>query len=610
MTQATSPLAFTALASGNLPEAERLCRAYLAQSPDDENHLIALAISLQMQGRIDEAIAFYRQLVGLFPQSSLHWHNYATSLHGAGSDAQAEEAWIEAIRLDPRNIEPKIQYGLLLLAHKRYPEAREALLDAFDLDKSNARARIHAARACCQCQDFQGAEDLLKPWRAWLPLNDDALQLELAELLQLMSNGHAALALLEDITSRNPAKTNARLMLAQTYERSNRLEDARKTTQALIADGSVLDDGVANEVDHLLAGLSLRSGRYEEAAKLLGRRGPRHPGDYTHFFELAEARDKAGDPDSVLDALKEAHRLQVAELAIASPEFFEAGAEALPAGVVRVSEESHRQWPMTIAPDAPNSPVFIVGFPRSGTTLLEQMLDAHPGLQSMDENPFFSRLAEILRRHDERILQNLHLLQQHDCDELRKRYLIMVSERTKRRWDAQLVDKNPLNMLWLPLMYRLFPQAKFVLAVRHPCDVILSCYMQNFRSSILGAACSTIERLAEAYVQAMQFWLEDVAMFKPNVFVSRYEDLVADISGQSRRLADFLELQDAGPMLEFDRHAREKGYIGTPSYSQVIEPVNTRGLGRWTRYRSVFEPVLPILEPMIRHWGYSTDADV
>jgi hypothetical protein len=222
----------------------------------------------------------------------------------------------------------------------------------------------------------------------------------------------------------------------------------------------------------------------------------------------------------------------------------------------------------------------------------------------MDETPFFERLAGKLRAHNPRILADLGVLRQYDCDELRKRYFLLTSERIQRRADTQLVDKNPLNMLWLPMIYRLFPAAKFILCVRHPCDVILSCYMQNFRSSVLGAACENIERLAAAYVQAMQTWLQHASVFKPDVLVSRYEDLVTDFAPRTKRIADFLGLDDAAPMLQFDRRAREKSYIATPSYSQVIEPINTKGMNRWHLYRPYFEPVLPTLEPMLKHWGY------
>ena len=125
-----------------------------------------------------------------------------------------------------------------------------------------------------------------------------------------------------------------------------------------------------------------------------------------------------------------------------------------------VSAEDYRNWPEFAAPDARNSPVFVVGFPRSGTTLLEQMLDAHPGLQSMDENPFFNRLADTLRRHDSRILGSLDVLRQYDVDELRKQYLLLVAEKITRRWDAQLVDKNPLNLPRPADHPRLFPECE------------------------------------------------------------------------------------------------------------------------------------------------------
>ncbi|WP_449425902.1 hypothetical protein [Rhodanobacter lindaniclasticus] len=91
--------------------------------------------------------------------------------------------------------------------------------------------------------------------------------------------------------------------------------------------------------------------------------------------------------------------------------------------------------------------------------------------------------------------------------------------------------------------------------------------------------------------------------------VSRYEDLVEDFPRQCDAIAGFLELDDAAPLQAFDRHARGKAYIATPSYAQVIEPVNRKGIGRWHAYREYFEPVLPILEPMLHHWGYPAGVD-
>jgi len=597
-----------AIQSGDLLAAESLCRTNLLIQPYDEDLLLLLAVSLHLQRRVPEAIAAYARLTELFPSKGVHWANYATALREGGFLTEAEAGYLTAIPLDPRNPVPRVDLGLMLIERKDYLAAREMLLDAFDLDRTSPLARVHGARACCLCQDFNGAQDLLRPWRQWLPLNDDVLQLELAKLLILLSDASSAQSLLEDVVLRGHSELETMFLLATVYERLNRVDQAEALLQSIAASYPELGVTEKKEMNHQLAKLALRGGELASAQSLLESSGPRHANDMAYYFELAQTYDKTGEPQLAIQALKTAHALQVEELKIASPDHFTPEAAALPAVILpQVSSEAYRQWPILQAPDAGHSPVFIVGFPRSGTTLLEQMLDAHPGLQSMDENPFFNRLADKLRSHDPRILQDLSVLQQRDGDELRKLYLKMVCETIDRNWDTQLVDKNPLNMLWLPMIHRLFPQAKFIFALRHPCDVILSCYMQNFRASILGAAASTIPRLAAAYVQSVERWLSDVEVFKPNVLVSRYEDLVTDFPQQTQRIAQFLELDDATPMLAFDRHARGKEYIATPSYTQVIVPVNKKGLNRWKRYQKEFEPAWPILQPILRHWGYPTE---
>lgn len=605
-TDTTSQIA-VALAQGRLSDAERLCRDRLDVYSRDENALLMLAITLQCQQRQQEALDIYEALTCLTPESGVHWFNLGVVQHGMGHVVEAEAAYVKAIDLDAKGAMPRLQYGRLLLEQKRYLAARDVLLDAFDRAPQMPAARILAAKACCSCQDFSGADDLLGPWRTWFPLNDDALQLELAKLHNQMSDTPSAAMVLEDMLTRVPGHVEARLLLANIYERLNRLSDAEKMIVGLAGEESEPREELQRELSHLRAALAIRHNNLTMARQLLEHSGPRHATDYAHFFNLAQVCDKQGDTKACMQALHEAHRLQKEEVEIASPEHYTKDAAPLPAATLKVSPADYARWPELIAPDVKDSPVFIVGFPRSGTTLLEQMLDAHPGLQSMDENPFFNRLADKLRRVDPRILDDLGVLGQRDCDELRKQYLLMVSGKISRRWDAQLVDKNPLNMLWLPMICRLFPKAKFILAVRHPCDVILSCYMQNFRASILAAACENIGRLAEAYAQAMNTWLTDVETFAPNVLVSRYEDLVADFPAHVALIADFLQLSDAAPMHGFDEHARNKGYIGTPSYSQVIEPVNHKGLGRWLKYRNEFTAALPILEPLLQRWNYSID---
>ena len=596
---------FVALRAGLPAQAEALTHRMLQAHPDDENLLVLYAISLHQQKKMDQALAIYERLTRLFPSQAVHWGNYATALRETDRLDEASKACETSLQLAPDNPDQLINRGLLHSLQREFIEARDALLRAVELAPQSPDARIHAARACSVCRDYR-ADQLTERWRDWLPLAPD-LQVELADLKLTMGDANAALFLLEDLRARSTPSTGATLLLAAVYERVNRLDDARAILEQLAHSSTGLDDAQKRDVDHLTAALASREGDHQRARSLLEQAGPRHPFDYAHYFTLAESCDKLRDVTATLEALAQAHSLQEQDVRQAVPARFAAGAPALPAAVARVNAADYLAWPPLPGPDLANSPVFIVGFPRSGTTLLEQMLDAHPALQSMDERPFFNLLADQLGDQGIRVPADLGKLDQSSCDELRKGYLIMACSKIERRWDARLVDKNPLNMLWLPMIHRLFPQAKFILALRHPCDVLISNYMQNYRASVLVAASTSIERLARAYVAAMECWLHHVEVFKPDVLVSRYEDLVADPVAQTRRLADFLELEDAGPLLNFDQHARDKGFIATPSYTQVIQPVNRKGLNRWHRYREAMEPALPILAPMLRHWGYSVD---
>lgn len=595
-----------ALQAGQADTAEKLSRQALRQQPGHLDASVFLALALHQQRKLDEALLVYGELQSRQPDEAAHWGNAATAWREAGHPGKALVAYRKALELRPDDPEPWFNLGSLQLEQADYVEARASLFEALRLTPDAPEARIRAARACVMCRDSR-AEELLLPWREWLPL-DEALQLELADLQSTLGEATTAQLLLEDLLERNPRQLAALLLLSAVYERVNRLDDAEATLRRVVALASDPPAAVRQEIAHRDAVLAFRRGEWERARALLLATGPRNAADAAHYFVLAGMHDKLRDYPAALAALDRAHAMQAEELRLTTPQSMAPDAPALPVAGAWLGRDSLGRWPMLRAPEAAASPVFIVGYPRSGTTLLEQMLDAHPQLQSMDERPFFRILADRMDGHGYDVPADLERLTQADCDELRKQYLELVCSKIERRWDTQLVDKNPLNMLWLPLIHRLFPQARFILALRHPCDVLLSNYMQNFRASALVAACTSVDRLARAYVSAMQSWLHHVELLQPQILVSRYEELVADPPAQTRRIGEFLGLADAAPLLSFDQHARDKGYIATPSYTQVIQPVNRKGLGRWQHYRELLEPVLPILQPMLDRWDYTVDA--
>lgn len=595
-----------AIQAGDLTGAEYLCGQALRKAPDNADLLVLLGYDLQQQGRPDDALPVFARLVDLLPDDSMHWGNYVTALKLAGDLAAAEQAAETAVRVSHNSPERLEQLGLLKLQVHKPIEARDILLRAHALAPDSARISIHAARACIACRDSR-ADGLLQPWRDWKDLTDD-LQAELADVLVQVSEPFDALELLEGLIRRSPGDWSAQLLLAKIYERVNEPELAAAKLDEITAHWAASrDSDIRREIDVQRAQLAMRARDFATARALLERAGAASESDDGHYFNLARACDGVGDVIATMDALQTAHLRQLQALRRSNPELLEPGEPLLPHVDDRVQNDDYHAWPVLSAPNADQSPVFVVGFPRSGTTLLEQMLDAHPRLQSMDERPFLNVLSNQLEDFGITVPQDLGRLDQRDCDELRKGYVLLGCGKVARRWDARLVDKNPLNMCWLPMVHRMFPAAQFILAVRHPCDVLMSCYLQDFRAAPLVAACQSLEHLARAYVAAMECWLYHVELFRPQVLISRYEDLVADAPACTHRIARFLGLVDAEPMLHFDARARTKGFIRTPSYTQVVEPINQRAVSRWQPYREYFEPILPILQPMLERWGYDAE---
>ena len=500
-----------------------------------------------------------------------------------------------------------------MLESGKFPEARDAFFAAHALDAASPVARIYAAQTCIALDSRYLAEQLIAPWRSWTQLSDE-LTLELASLMISAGTADDGAQIFEGLLRKNPNNLRAMANLVVVFERINRLDEARAMLEKLPPPESIDDPKLQYDVISAHAIFALREKDPARARALLerlivtfnhsaGEKGT--PWRAGHLYSsLAKVHDKEGNVDAAMGALGEAHARQLTLARQVVPELLEPGAPPLYIGTRWIDAQARAAWPDYPAPSVLESPIFVVGFPRSGTTMLEQMLDAHPNLQSMDERAFLQNLIDHMSNFGCVYPYDLGKLSAAQCEELRQLYWRSTIKVAPRKDGQRLIDKNPLHMLLLPLINRLFPNAPIILALRHPCDVILSNYMQYFTSNSFAVLCSSLERLALGYVTAMQFWVHHADLFQPRLIHSRYEDLLGDFAGNVKRIGDFLGLDDATPMSRFDQHARDKGFISTPSYARVIEPPNKQAVGRWHRYHRYFEPVLPILQPIMQHWGY------
>jgi hypothetical protein len=249
--------------------------------------------------------------------------------------------------------------------------------------------------------------------------------------------------------------------------------------------------------------------------------------------------------------------------------------------------------------------VFLLGFPRSGTTLLEQALAAHPDAAVLDEAPtLLAAETEFLRRDDG--LAALEALDDAALDSWRDRYWRVARAAGAAPQGKVFIDKMPLASLSLPLIQRLFPHARILLALRDPRDVVLSCFRQDFRPNGATWRMLTLEGAAQLYDDTMTLVAAYRQVLPLQLREVRYERLVEAFAAELAAICDFVGLTWTDDLLDFAQQARAR-VITTPSAAQVRKGLYRGGEGQWRSYRDPLQSVLPMLAPWVERFGYPTD---
>jgi tetratricopeptide (TPR) repeat protein len=249
--------------------------------------------------------------------------------------------------------------------------------------------------------------------------------------------------------------------------------------------------------------------------------------------------------------------------------------------------------------------VFLLGFPRSGTTLLEQVLASHPDVVTLDEHEVLAEAGQAFLTSSAG-LDRLAALGPEELSQLRADYWRRVREHGVEVEGKVLIDKLPLNTIKLPLIARLFPKARILFAVRDPRDVVLSCFRQHFDINAAMFELLSLEGAAAFYDRVMKLGTLAGEKLPLNLRQHRHEDLVEDFDAQTRATCDFIGLPWSDSLRDFAETAKGRD-IRTPSAPQVRRGLYEQGMGQWRRYAGEMTPVMPVLQPWVDRFGYPTD---
>lgn len=505
----------------------------------------------QQDGNWADAIDAYRVALAAAPHDWESWNNLGNCLANAGERIQAIEAFEASINASPYPSLPEIFLNLsqaldpVVQRDARLRNAEEAVRRF----PEHHQVRIELGLAQAAAGQLDAARETLKSAAA-VEKHFGEARIELGLLLENQNRLDDLDILIAESEAVDPRPELA-FLKAWSLRRRERFDEADREASLIPETVNPL------RTAQVRAEIAERLGRSEEA--------------FAHFAAMNLASRAAHPPGSGVTYRMEIER-QTAEM--------NAPLQSVPA-----------------EPDAPQDPVFIVGSPRSGTTLLDTLLTALPELQVFEEQPMLSTVEaefpDLSRESDPKRVRAA-----------RQRYYTLAEGLEGPLAGRRLVDKMPLHMTHMPVIQRLFPDAAIVLVERHPCDAVLSCFMANFAPNHAMRSYTDLDEAARTYSAIFTNFDRARELLPLNLHRVRYERMIGDLEGEMRPLLSFLGLEWRDAVLDNQKQAASRGAVRTASYAQIGQPLYQRAVGRWQRYAKQLEPVLPVLQPWIDRLGY------
>tara|TARA_B100000579_G_scaffold304018_1_gene253857 strand:+ start:1826 stop:3421 length:1596 start_codon:yes stop_codon:yes gene_type:complete len=251
-----------------------------------------------------------------------------------------------------------------------------------------------------------------------------------------------------------------------------------------------------------------------------------------------------------------------------------------------------------------SDPVFLIGFPRSGTTLLDSILRSHNSIEVLEEKPLVENFIKDLENKINNNFFKLENIDENFFFQMRNSYFNHRNKYTRFDRDKIYIDKLPLNIVHIAEIFSFFPNSKFILALRNPYDVVLSCFMQYFGANSAMLNFTSLKDTAKLYDLVMSLWLAYFEKLPIKVHIIKYEQIVQNFDKSISELLSFLELEWSENVKEFYKTAEKRGIINTPSYRQINQPLYKKSIGRWKNYKDEFSEVKNILDKWTQIFNY------
>jgi tetratricopeptide (TPR) repeat protein len=548
--------------------------------------IVQQGLSLKNQGKLDEAAACFREAVQIDPDAAQAYFALGRVLEERGRLEEAASAFHHVLRLQPERAEAYLALGATLREQVQLERAVTFLREAIRLRPDLAEAYHQLGLALTD----QGLEDEAEAvFRDALRLRPDNVPTlsHLGILLEESGSLEEGRVLLEKALALNPRDVQVHVHYGTSLVNQGRFEEARaQYLQAVALQPScgAAYFFLARDVKHTFAEEEVR-----RMAELLERDELSLRDRLNLHFALARVYDRSGDNDQAFHhcELGNTHKQEL--LRLQGNAFDSAGHTRMVDRLLAVFTPDYFDRVRSFGTNT-EVPVFIVGMPRSGTTLVEQILASHPEVHGAGETRHIKRLvAELPLALSSRAEypEGLDRLDRPTSVRLAEGYLQGLQRLGGNK--LRVTDKQPMNFHHLGLIATLFPRARIIHCRRDPRDVGWSCYFQNFREIYFASDLRVLGTYQRQYERIMAHWR---SVLPVPIFEVCYEELVKDLERVSREMISFCSLSWDARCLSFHETKR---VVRTSSNFQVREPVYRGSVGNWKHYERYLGPLLEAL---------------
>jgi tetratricopeptide (TPR) repeat protein len=575
------------LQQGRNDEALRLVGAALKAKRDSPLTLANYGLALERAGRIDEALAAYDKAIALKPDHAAAYNNRGLALLRVARAGEALASFDRATAISPNYVDALANRGLVLLELKRVDAALASLNRATTINPNHLEALSHRGRALVE---------LKRPEEALASL-DRALAIDPKHLATLNQRGGAlaelgrfdeALACFDRALAIRPDYAEALENKASLLAQHGRMAEAKAAIEGAIeiAPKRARAYFLLTTFERLKRD-DPRLAAMEDLAANMASLSVAEQVDLN--FALAKVYRDLGDADRSFPRLAAGAGLKRKMIAYDETRALKGFERA----ETTFTGELMRRDPGDGEPSS--IPVFIVGMPRSGTTLIEQILASHPKVFGAGEIGDLDIAIEALRAKDKIVAHYPELAAELSPDQLRRlgadylRRICALAPAAER-----ITNKTPENFVFLGLIRTALPNARVIHVRRDPLDTCFSCFLQNFNKGAVPYAYDLAElgRFYRAYDALMEHWR--AVLPAESMLEVRYEDVVADLEGQARRIVAYCGLEWDARCLEFQNADRP---VRTASVAEVRQPIYATSIGRWRAYQPFLGPLRDALGP-------------